>query len=407
MRIATVPDLARVVGWFESGALIRPRESGRADLVDLVHAVAGICGVDRLDHLDQRRVAPLRATIGEHDHVVFVLIDGLGHALLRHLNAATGAGFLAAHEAQALEAVFPSTTAAVLTSMATGTHPSQHGVPGWWTYFAELGVAAETLPFVERFTKRPMLELGASVAEAFAEPSLMPRFRHRPLVVTRDYIAGSTYSTWWAGGCDSVAYDRFADGVDRVLARVATADAPTYTYLYLNQLDGICHQRGIDHVDTNATFAAIDHELERLHAGLAGRARLIATADHGHVNAADDCVLAHDHPLIAHLVAPPSGEARTPVFHVRPGHTDDFRALFADELGEWFALLSIDDVDDLRLLGPGPLTARARRRFGDFLGVAVHPHTVTYVPAGAAVHRNRGVHAGLTSDEMLVPLILG
>nr|MBA3848109.1 hypothetical protein [Planctomycetota bacterium] len=48
MTIATSPDLARVLGWFEQGALIRPRAAGRADLVDLVHAVAAICGVDGL-----------------------------------------------------------------------------------------------------------------------------------------------------------------------------------------------------------------------------------------------------------------------------------------------------------------------------------------------------------------------
>ncbi|MBA3848103.1 MAG: alkaline phosphatase family protein, partial [Planctomycetes bacterium] len=314
--------------------------------------------------------------------------------------------FLAAHEAQTLEAVFPSTTAAVLTSMATGTYPGQHGVPGWFTHFAELGCTAETLGFIERFSRRPMIELGARIDEAFAEPSLMPRFRHRPLVVTRDYIAGSLYSTWWAGGCPSVAYTSFEDGVDRVLARVAAATEPTYTYLYLNQLDGICHKHGIDDAQTNATFAAIDREMARLHAGLHGSARFIATADHGHVNGADDCVLAHDHPLIAELLAPPSAEARTPVFHVRPGRHDEFRARFADELGEWFAALSIDEVEELGLLGPGPLSARARRRFGDYVGVSAQPHTVTYVPAGGSAHRNRGVHAGLTPDEMLVPLIL-
>ena len=314
----TTSELARVNAWFAAGRLVRPRAAKRADAVDLVLAVAGVCGVEGADAPPPAR--RLRGRIGEHEHLVFVLIDGLGLALLRHLSQLTGAGFLAAHVAEAIEVVFPSTTACVLTSMATGTYPARHGVPGWWAYLDEVDRIAETLSFVDRFTKRPMTELGARVEDTFAESSMLPRFRHAPLVVTRPYIVGSLYSCWWAGGCDGVGYERIDDGVESSRRGCATCTGrPTPTSTSTSSTPR--HQRGIDDQLTLATFAEIDRALERLHRGLAGRARLVASADHGHVNAADDHVVAHDHPLIATLRSPPSGEARVPVFHVRTAAT--------------------------------------------------------------------------------------
>jgi len=106
------------------------------------------------------------------------------------------------------------------------------------------------------------------------------------------------------------------------------------------------------------------------------------------------------------LRCPPSGEPTVPVFHVKPGRHDEFRQLFEQQFGALFALLSIDEVERLRLLGPGLLSARARTFFGDFIAVTSAPNTIHFAHPVYPPMIHRGVHAGLTPGEMRIPLIL-
>jgi hypothetical protein len=71
-----------------------------------------------------------------------------------------------------------------------------------------------------------------------------------------------------------------------------------------------------------------------------------------------------------------------------------------------FALLSTDQVEQMRLLGPSRLTPLARRRFGDYMGIAPRPTGMGYVPPGFAQPNHKGIHAGLSPGEMFVPLVM-
>ena len=69
------------------------------------------------------------------------------------------------------------------------------------------------------------------------------------------------------------------------------------------------------------------------------------------------------------------------------------------------SLTSVDEAEKLHLFGPGPLSPVARRRFGDLVGVAYRPATISYHPPGKPVgNLYVAVHAGLSPQEMLVPL---
>jgi len=398
---AAVDDRERVLAWFADGTLVRPRADGAADLVDLMRALRDTCLGGPPTDTNRRRLGGL---IGEADHLVFVLVDGLGSELLRDL--ARGEGFLSSHLAEPLQAVYPSTTAASLTSIATGEHPSHHAVLGWHTRLPELGITAEILPFVERFSKRPLADYGARAEAIFAVPSLLPHLGRDAVAVTRRYIADSTYSLYWSGGIANLGYDHIEEGVDTVIARVRAATAPTYTHLYLNQLDTICHELGVHHPAVAALFARIDAEVERLYNDLDGGIRLVVTADHGHVDAGEDHLLPSAHPLARLLACPPSGEPRAPLFHVRFGEAERFAEGFREEFGEHFALLAQSQVEEIGLIGPAPWSEVARARFGDFVAIAPAARTFHWSDPALKPHRHRGVHAGLTPGEMLVPLIV-
>jgi hypothetical protein len=394
-------DLQRVLQWFDQGRLIRPRSGRPAHSLDLMGAIASVCGVEQQEL--SARARKIAQHIGPHEHVVFVLIDGLGAAFLE--THADSAPFLSSNVTQELQAIFPSTTAAALTSLATAAFPSQHGILSWWIYLEELDVIAEILPFVERFSRKGLLELGARSEAILVTPSILPRFKHAPLVVTLSRIANSVYSRYWAGNCPNAGYEKIPQGVDLALAH-ALSKEPTYTYFYLPQFDEVCHKQGLDTPEPPNLLAIIDREIERLHRALAGRARLVVSSDHGHVNRQTGRFIKHDDPIMRCLKCPPSGEPTVPMFHVRPGCEAAFRGEFTAAFGDLFALLSADEVESLELLGPGKLSDSARRHCGDFVGIAPEAHTIHYLHPTVKPIIHRGVHSGLSPAEMTVPLIL-
>ncbi len=157
------------------------------------------------------------------------------------------------------------------------------------------------------------------------------------------------------------------------------------------------------------TLAHVNAELERLATGIRSRARLVISADHSHADVLEPNrrnILNGD-PLLELLKAPPTGEPRVPLFHVRDGCQAAFEELFQKRFGDDFVLLPMAQVESLKLLGPQPLSPLARHRFGDYLGIALQPQMLKYKSSKPTTKpENIGHHAGLFPAEMRIPLIV-
>jgi hypothetical protein len=395
-------DRDRLQQLFDSGAWLHPLAGG-ANLVDLTRALAALAGAEGVELTPA--AAGLRDTIGPAEHYVFVLIDGLGLDLIDRLPADS---FLARNTSARLRTVFPSSTAPALTSLATGLWPGEHAVPAWWTYLARQGVQTTILPFIERLTQRPLEKLGIEGDAAFPAPVLRAGYGHAFEAFLPAKIAGSVYSRYANGGVPACAYIGLHEGVDACLARVLAATAPSFSYLYFPGVDAAEHDHGPHAAVVDAAIAMTQQEIERLAAGLAGRARVVVSADHGQVLVEDEAktVLQADDPLLELLLIPPSGEPRAPFFHCKPGVATEFETRFRERLGDSFLLLDIDTVDTLRLFGPAPLSEETRSRLGDYVGLGLENNVLLYVPPKRKVNKMVGFHGGLTPAEMQVPLIV-
>ncbi len=390
-------DVARLEHAFRSGTLLRP--DGGPNLVDLSLALARLAGVGGIElSPGARRIAE---ALPPSDHFVFVLVDGLGMNLVERRPATS---FLRSHVAMELRSVFPSSTAPALTTLATGAWPGRHGVPAWWTHLPHARATATILKFTERFAGTP---LAADPREVFPEPSLAERMTVHACSFQPRAITDSVYTRYARGGREGYGYGALPDAVDAVVRRVAEAAHPTYTYLYYPILDAVEHARGPFSPEAEAHLAIVERELSRLADGLAGRARLVASADHGQLEVPDGtkAFLSPGDPLLDGLLHPPAGEPRVVMFH--RGTADGFPARFRDRFGERFALLSSDEAAGLELFGPF-LAAETRARIGDFVAIALEPAILLY---GPPVHHReeaamRGYHGGLMPDEMRVPLVV-
>jgi hypothetical protein len=395
-------DAARCRGWLASGALLHPL-GGKASLVDLARAIARWAGVDIAPDSAQGHETAAGA-VGEPEHLVFILADGLGMNLLEALPATS---FLRAHFVHELRTVYPSSTAPALTTLATGEWPATHAITGWWTRLPAAGRTATILPFVDRVSRRPLQELGVQVEAAFPSPALTSAFACDVLSVLPRNIADSVVSGYFAGGRARLAYAKLREAVQAIAARVAGAKAQTYTYWYIPTIDATEHDVGPHHERSVTAAVDVDQHVARLSGLLRGRARIVLTADHGVTPAPDSPdMLESDDPLLDMLVGPPTGEPRAPVFHAREGMAGAFARDFRGRFGERYALLTVDEAEDLQLYGlVSHFAEEARSRLGDCVAVPRSRDVLLFDPTGE-LRTMRGFHGGLQPDEMRIPLVV-
>mmetsp|Transcript_5229 Transcript_5229/g.11356 ORF Transcript_5229/g.11356 Transcript_5229/m.11356 type:complete len:573 (+) Transcript_5229:247-1965(+) len=108
-------------------------KSSTNNFTDLSAALAICCGAS----IPSSNGADLAKDIGgknlDRRHIIFVLCDGMGNSVIDQHCGQAETSFLLRHNNPArLRAVFPSTTPAALTTLATAAWPaSGHGMPGW------------------------------------------------------------------------------------------------------------------------------------------------------------------------------------------------------------------------------------------------------------------------------------
>ncbi len=386
-----------------AGAIILP-DANTANFVDMVNALASLAGVTT--HQLSPAACEIADRIGESEHVVFVLVDGMGVSALDRLPAES---FLRSHMVMELQSVFPATTACALTTLATGQWPAQHAVPGWWSYITEHDLSVTTLPFVERFSERSLEGMGLAVEDLWPLTPIMNAATRDTLVIQPEPVVNSMFSQHLRGRWDGVGYRDIPHAIELILQRVVNADQPTYTAVYLPEFDAICHSDGVNSERALATLTMIDTALAGLAEQLGGRARLVIAADHGQLDVAEEnrMTIYDGDPILKTLYAPPTGDPRAVSFHVRDNLIDEFVKLFDERFGSHMALLTLDQVERTRLLGACPLSSLARRRFGNYIAIAIHNVTLTYYPDDTGpTDDSIGRHSGLSPQEMRIPLIL-
>ena len=403
MAVAS-PDVERVERWFRDGDLLHPFEGDAPpSTVDLARAIASIGGVPLSDQ--DVRAAELAERIGRDRPLLFVLVDGLG-CVFDEL--AKPGGLLAGAEGIQLRSVFPSTTAAALTTLATGAWPSEHGVPAWYTHLHRNDLTATILPFVERDSERKLQEFGIRPSEAFAFPSRMALIDGPLRTYHPRAISNSEFTTYLRGAAPTDPYDSLRDAAANVVSRIVEQDEPGIHYLYLPMVDSASHREGPHASGTMRALEAVDRTLGAIAEQLDGRARIAISADHGelHVSAAEKSLFLPDDEIIDELHTPPHGEPRVPMFCVRAGREDAFAGQFRERWGRDWALLSLDEAEELQLFGPKPLSNLAAERIGSHIAVSATRNILVYGEAGNRVSALNGYHAGMRSEEMEIPLLL-
>ena len=348
---------------------------------------------------------------GEYQNIVVLLLDAMGTAILeKHLDPD---GFFRSHLAGSFDSVYPPTTVAATTSMLSGLYPNEHGWLGWDIYYPQIGKNVAVFANTEQLREKQ------GAAPAAARPDGKAGWTEDSLekaLPAAEYHVGFRYTPYRnilekirdVGGEAHAAMPYlppYPKSLAEILARVETLcgrPGKKFIYAYWEEPDTTMHRTGTVSSETHAMMTGLEKAVEKTVSGLKDTLFMIV-ADHGHIDSRNLCLL--DYPEVMKcLVRFPSFEPRTLNLFVRDEYRAAFPEIFRKHFGDAFLLLTREEVLDGRLFGTGHNLGMLDRMIGDYVALAVSDRSIfnTHLEA----QEMPGGHAGLTREEISIPLIV-
>ena len=322
----------------------------------------------------------------EYENIVVILLDGMGKSIIE--NNLAKDGFFRKHLAGTYSSVFPPTTVAATTSVMSGLNPCENGWLGWDCYYPQIDKNVAVFLNLESGTENPAADY--NVAWKFCG--------YEGIVSKINAAGGKAYNV--APFCEP-----FPDSFEKICTQIkglCAIPGKKYIYCYWNEPDGIMHRKGCYGVEAKQILLQLEKQVQQLTDEL-NNTLIIITADHGHMDSRG--VTITDYPRIMEcLVRLPSIEPRALNLFVKEDKKVQFEYEFLQEFGDKFLLWTKQKVLDTHLFGTGKEHTYFRDMLGDYLAIAIDDLSI--YNTGEEAEHFIGVHAGLTEDEMTIPLII-
>ena len=401
----------------------QPPDYDGGGLVNVAATILDLCGARGQDDPPPLRgVAP--ALLEGVRNVVVVLSDGLGSDQLHRLARNGDVPFLErilaraarGDAAQLIDAttIFPSTTAAAITTINTARTPQEHGNIAYFLWLEEFAAVAQMLRWGPAAQRRGSFFDDLTIdPRAYAKvPSIHRAIRDhggqsyvvepeifRKEAMTRMHASEATYVGYLLASTMGVRVRELLDGRPE-------DDTPMYIYAYWAGVDTVAHWYGPRGAEHAAEAAGLDRNLERALGDRGpGDTLVILTADHGHATVDPTRLidLEADSELRSLLRNPIAGEPRLVFLHT--DHPAEVTRYLEQAYPGTLFLIDREEAIEAGLFGRGDATL-ARKRIGEVLALIGDDRAASVVRVDGQVVRHRGAHGGMTPDEMRIPVLL-
>lgn len=339
-------------------------------------------------------------------NIIILLLDGLGVTTIEGILPEDS--FLRRHWQHTVTSVFPSTTTAATTAYYTGKSPNEHGWLGWSLYFKECAQQLDIFQGLNSYTKQRYSPI--SPAYKYMEfESVFSKIRR----LTNDQVHTASVFPF-PSECDKGANARLVSGshsFSHMLSMVekqAGADKGEQFILgYWTNPDSEAHGSGPLSPQSRTLVMQMEKDVEAFCKRMEGTdSAIIITADHGLRGNMKPVFLNRIPEIMECLIMPPSIEARAMTFFVKPHKKEQFEREFAARFSESFVLYTRQQVLDMQLFGWGDTHPKVDDFLGDYLACAISDEYFLYFTLNQPEEAPfAGAHAGLTEEEMLVPVI--
>ncbi|HJP33608.1 MAG TPA: alkaline phosphatase family protein [Candidatus Latescibacteria bacterium] len=382
---------------------------GGGSIVNVAASILEAFGVESPAVPLRTDLLPPGGLVGANGTVLLVL-DALGWSQLEAAVASGRvprlAGLIEAAPlgVQRLTSVFPSTTTAALSSLATACPPAIHGVLGHMLWFEELGAVVNMLTFCPLGTDVPITEeLVRRV------PTIYERLRAAGVsstLITDFAFEGTSFTNLLAEGARFAGYGGLSQISYQLEQALAGAEGPAFYSLYWPLIDTLSHFHGPHHGDSPSSACLEEMEFIDLMLGkvadICSRygCTLAVVADHGQTALRPEAAHSVQGDLKASLNRPPGGGRRALYLS---GVDVDRVSADAALAGSLQLAISTDDAIADGWFG-GSCDGLSSR-IGDTIVLAGEGVQFLY-DYGRGTYAHYGCHAGLTSREMHVPLLV-
>ncbi|MCQ2591388.1 MAG: alkaline phosphatase family protein [Treponema sp.] len=321
-------------------------------------------------------------------HVVVILLDGLGMNILeKHLSRFD---FLRRNLLKDYSSVFPPTTTASTTTFLSGLSPIEHGWLGWDVYFEQENKA------VTCFTNN--LQGTTQKAADYSIPykylpyeNIIQKINEKGTAVANAVMPFPSYG--------SEGFPDLNDWVNEI-KKSCKSEKRTFTYAYWENPDAAMHKDGSNADSVHEIIEDLNAKLLLLCDKLKDTVVFI-TADHGHLDITNETIVENYPDMAKMLEREVCIEPRAISFYVKPEYKTDFPKYFNERFSQDYILFTKEEVLKKHLFGYGEANKNLTG-LGDFLAAAVSSRTLLW---DKSKPRFRSHHAGLSKEEMRIPLI--
>ena len=326
-------------------------------------------------------------------NIILLILDGMGIDLINKNMKPTS--FIRKNVKQSIYSVFPPTTAAATISWHSAMSPWESGWIGWACYYPQYKQIIENFRNTNCYTGEK-LQTPFPIEDIIKYETIYEKItKHNPNV---------EYHKIFPISIEKDGVNSFEEMCERIVSATKSNNKQKIISAYWNEPDHTTHIYGTNHKTVKNILADIDNTLKQMYSELEDSI-VIVSADHGQTDVKE--IQLNDFPSICETFCiPPTLEARFVSFYIKEGMNKVFLTEFNKHFANEFKLSTKEEFIQSGLLGSGKMHRQIPDFIGDYVVIAIGNKNLRYTTGERPQKLNKGDHAGISEEEMLIPLIV-
>jgi len=362
----------------------------------------------------------------QYDKVVLIVLDAFGWAFVEPLLHSDPflRRFVDQGVVSLLTSQFPSTTSAHMTTLHSGQPVGETGVFEWFYYepIVDRVIAPLLYSFATDYERDTLDPKTAPPEKLYPTKSIYASLAARGVHLYAHMdrsLTNSVYTRTMLKGSTIVPSLSYSGAFVDLAATLARDPAPAFHFLYVSIIDTLLHIYGPGAPQVQAEIATLLAALENvLHAQLTDKAHktlMLVTADHGQIDndLSATFYLDHHDPGLVDLLRKdqrgepivPGGSSRDMFLYVRPERIAEAHARLIALLGDKAEVRLTSDLIAEGYFGTRTPSPEFMGRVGELVILPRPGQLVYWDGNGKFTQRYRGMHGGLTPQEMEIPFL--